>query len=53
MSRETLQRFLSTPYILIPALVIAIVLFLIVVWLLVGSRRGAGEREEHVRAELV
>src|SRR5438128_1632037 len=53
MSRETLQRFLSTPYILIPALVIAIVLFLIIVWLLVRSRRGAGEREEHVRAELV
>jgi GAF domain-containing protein len=53
MSRETLQKLLSNPYLLIPALVIAIVLFLLVIWLLVRSRRGAGEREDHVRAELV
>jgi GAF domain-containing protein len=53
MFRETLQKLFSNPIVLIALLVIAVALFVIVIWLLLRSRRGAGEREEQVRAELV
>lgn len=53
MFRETLQKLFSNPIVLIALLVIAVALFVIVILLLLRSRRGTGEREEHLRAELV
>ncbi|MEN3332123.1 MAG: hypothetical protein V7641_1488 [Blastocatellia bacterium] len=52
MSREMLQGLLHNPIII--AIAILSVLFItIIILLLVRSRRGTGEREDHVRAELV
>jgi GAF domain-containing protein len=53
MSRETLQNLLRNPYAIAIALIVLIILFAIVVWLLMRSRRGGGTSEEQVRAELV
>ncbi|HKP14043.1 MAG TPA: GAF domain-containing protein, partial [Blastocatellia bacterium] len=53
MSRETLQNLLHNPVFLIIAIVIIAALFGLVLWLLFRSRRGASERDEHMRAELV
>jgi hypothetical protein len=53
MSRESLQNWLHNPLILIAAILIVAILLGLVLWLLFRSRRGAGEREEHLRAELV
>src|SRR5437868_15502675 len=50
MSRETLHN----PIVIIIAIALLSLLFItIVILLLVRSRRGAGEREDHMRAELV
>ena len=53
MSRETFQSLLHNPYVLIIAFVVLVIPFLIIIWVLMRSRRGGGEREEQLRAELV
>src|SRR5690349_18865935 len=53
MSLERLQNLLHNTLFLIIAIVIIAVLLGLVLWLLLRSRRGASEREEHMRAELV
>src|SRR5258708_3390515 len=51
MSREALNSLLHNPLLYIVA-VLLVLLVVVVIWLLLRSRRGSGDGEETLRAEL-